>query len=514
MNGNKAFYPADLSRILLEKFGFSAFRGAQEPALRESLGGRDVLLVMATGGGKSLCYQMLAHVDGPVLVLSPLIALMQDQVLAARGVGLRAEAVHSGMSGEERSRKLQRFAGGHVQLLLVTPERFRSPEFLSAVENVGVRHLVVDESHCVSQWGHDFRPDYSRVGEYRARPGLAGVPLLALTATATQPTAEDILQQLRMSNPVVLREPVLRANLELSVTEVMGWEQKVQAIMAQRHHLPGCGIVYFSLIQTLERIASELRRLGLKVLRYHGDMSPQDRKAHMEAFLESQQALMLATPAFGLGINKSDVRWVLHAEVPGSLEAYFQEVGRAGRDGARAQGVLLWDSDDLLQQMDFLKWTHPDREFVYAVHRWLLDHWDQFRSQGIEPLRQHMNFKNRRDFRVETTLNWLERWGVLAGPVSRPSELQWGTCSDLAAVDWKLMEDRRRVQQTKLHQMAEYASSKECRMQRILDYFADPPLASRRCGKCDNCLSAHPAIRPAGDSTDSIADSPAATEDD
>ncbi|MEK7358264.1 MAG: RecQ family ATP-dependent DNA helicase, partial [Bdellovibrionota bacterium] len=313
--------------ILNGIFGFSEYRGEQGSVIAALLGGRSSLLLMPTGMGKSLCYQLPARLFaeeglGLTLVISPLIALMKDQVDAALSKRLKAAFINSSLTGEERAARYRRLAAGEYELLYVTPERFRIPEFREALAKNRIALLAVDEAHCISSWGHDFRPDYSRLGEIRESLGR---PLtLALTATATPQVQTDILSQLGLADAEIFNSGVARPNLALSVTDVHGLDEKVRAFVAFRHLTPGPAIVYFSLISTLRKFSDEISRLGIAHLTYHGQMHDKDRKRTQEAFLASEDGVILATPAFGLGVDKENVRMVMHAEVPGSVEAYYQ----------------------------------------------------------------------------------------------------------------------------------------------------------------------------------------------
>ncbi len=462
------------SQILHKVFGFPGFRGDQGPVLDTLFFGQNALLVMPTGMGKSLCFQIPARVFadeglGLTIVISPLIALMKDQVDAALAKGFRTCFINSSLTSEERAARYRRLARGDYELIYVTPERFRIPEFLEAVSKNQVALLAIDEAHCISAWGHDFRPDYSRVGEIRAK---LGDPLtLAVTATATPQVRADILKQLRVEDSaVVFNRGVRRDNLAISVIDVHGMDEKVRAFVAFRFQNPGPIIVYFSLIQTLRKFSDEISRLGVSHFPYHGQLTDRERKRSQERFIESPDAVILATPAFGLGVDKENVRMVMHGELPGSIEAYYQEIGRAGRDGAKADCVLLFDEDDVSIQADFLKWSNPDPGFIQAVYNLIERNLTRAQQEGFDYLRTQMNFYNRRDFRVESSVNQLERWGSLEGrnprdwkPVQSPPAEYLGQ---------KNYELRQKGVQRKLYEIVSFAQMSEgCRMIEIEKYF-------------------------------------------
>lgn len=470
---------------IAKKAGLFPFREPQREALQRLFSGQNMLVVWPTGSGKSLCYQLPAQVfAGTSLVISPLIALMEDQIAKGRALGWPVTCIHSGISREERGKRLARLERGEIKLLYVTPERFRQAEFVNVLKTVKVPLLAVDEAHCISQWGHDFRPDYSKIGELRR---MLGDPLtIALTATATKEVQADILKQLRLGTDTgVSWTGVERPNLHLAADEVEGFEEKIEATVEWLNATPGSKLVYFTLITNLEKVSHALTVKGFKHRTYHGDLDDGVRKRNQEAFLRGGEDLMLATPAFGLGVDKPDIRGVLHFEIPGSLEAYFQEVGRAGRDGAKSYCKLLYWQEDLETQMRFIESLTPDPSYIKAVYNLLLAWQDRLKSVSLDDLRAQLSFKNKKDFRLETALNTLDRWDVIRFPHRQLARLEFLrplTDEDLSEALWKA---RKLALQKKLMAIVQWFRGPGCRKAEIYSYFG---WANRqRCGFCDRC---------------------------
>jgi ATP-dependent DNA helicase RecQ len=468
-------------------FRFSEFRGCQEAVIAHTMANKHSLVMMPTGGGKSLCFQipalMLADAAAPcdskplTLVLSPLIALMKDQVDSLQSRGIEATFINSSLTSEQRRRRYEQVASGSFSLLYVTPERFRKADFLSVIAMRNVRLLAVDEAHCISEWGHDFRPDYTKLAEFRE---LLGNPTtMALTATATPDVQTDIVKQLGLepADCRLFHTGIGRPNLELLVEEVWGREEKLTKIQEQmrRSSVQGTenvesGIVYFSLIRTLEEVSEQLRGLGVEHLCYHGDLSRSDRRWVQDAFMNNQVAWVLATNAFGMGIDKEDIRYVLHAEVPGSIESYYQEIGRAGRDGMPSLCVLLYDQSDLEIQAEFLRWSNPDADYYQRLYDLLVLDQMKVRAFGIDWLREKLSGKNRRDRRLETALGMLQRFGIIDDENDLANVAVQGELPEyLANAELRLGKLLR--DQKKLYAMVEYVRSNGHFRPFIEDYF-------------------------------------------
>jgi ATP-dependent DNA helicase RecQ len=480
--------------VLKRRFGYTSFRSTQNDIIRRTLAGGDSLVIMPTGGGKSLCFQIPALVIAEryaresmqagtsvgkpplTLVLSPLIALMKDQVDTLQRKGIEATFVNSSLDKSERISRYRQIAEGHYSLLYVTPERFRKQDFLSVLEARKIELLAVDEAHCISEWGHDFRPDYTRVGDFRK--DLGSPTTIALTATATRDVQLDIIRQLgiakfgsEIGQCTLFHEGIQRPNLELRVQEVWGLDEKIALVRQSIERWEGkSGIVYFTLIRSLEEMSEHLRKLGVEHVCYHGDLSRQDRKRIQDGFMKNRCPLVLATNAFGMGIDKEDIRYVLHAEVPGSMESYYQEIGRSGRDGLPSECTLMYDQRDLNTQVEFLRWSNPDADFYARTYDLLLHDADGVRAFGIEWLRERLSDRNKRDRRLETVLAMLQRFGVIEDELDLSDVEVSGplppTLADQTARASKLLRD-----QKKLYALVEYAKSEDPRSF-IHDYFS------------------------------------------
>ncbi|MBJ6765364.1 ATP-dependent DNA helicase RecQ [Myxococcaceae bacterium JPH2] len=396
----------EAQRGLVRHFGLAEFRPGQAPVINSVLGGNNTVVVMPTGAGKSLCYQLPATLlPGLTLVVSPLIALMKDQVEQLTARGIPATYINSSLSDLERAERMRRVRMREYKLLYVAPERFRSARFLEAVTELGVDLFAVDEAHCISQWGHDFRPDYALLGQVRKK--LRPPRTVALTATATPEVREDIVRVLLMKDPRVFTQGFDRPNLFLEVMNVGGDEERREAC-AQLAARGGSGIVYCSTRKAAESVHAALLTRKVRAVLYHAGMDVEARKRAQDDFMSAKEAVAVATNAFGMGIDKPDIRFVAHANIPKAVEAYYQEIGRAGRDGGPASAVLLFNHADVYTQERLIEGSHPSEAVMADVWNVLQAEGDF--ERGVHALAARVGSS---EFEVSAALKVFEREGLL-----------------------------------------------------------------------------------------------------
>ncbi len=469
--------------MLVDRFGHDDFLKGQWEPISAVLSGRDALVVMPTGSGKSVIYQLPAlMLPGLTVVVSPLIALMKDQQDKLAAQGINALAMHSHLSDAEARDLARNVKDGSGEILYLTPERFKDREFFEHLLTRKVALFVVDEAHCVSQWGHDFRPDYLTMGSVVKR--LDRPPILALTATATAEVRDDIARQLGMTDPVVTITGFARPNLRFEVRRTVNAAEKDVALKNLLRESPGTGVIYVATIREAERLHGLLGEefpVGL----YHGKLASSERKDTQNRFMADEYKAIIATNAFGLGIDKSDIRFVIHYHFPGSVEAYYQEAGRSGRDGLPAICTLFYRVEDSRVQSYFLGGKYPDVEEAAHVAI-VLEQVPPGEQAHIDELVEKSGVA-RRKARIVMVL--LKRHGLVreyrGGSWERVSKERL-TSVDLSAdlVDY---EQRRIQDRAKLRAMINYCQSAQCRTKYILEYFGEDFDPNWECGNCDAC---------------------------
>ncbi len=484
-----------LHQELSRHFGHAAFRDGQREAVQAVLEGRDIVLVMPTGSGKSLCYQLTALLlPGVTVVVSPLIALMKDQVDALERKGVPATFLNSSVDGDEMAYRLDGLRNGRYKLVYVAPERFRNRRFADALAQVTVSLFTIDEAHCISQWGHDFRPDYLNLKGVIER--LGPVRVMAVTATATPDVRDDIVRQLGLGEapraaPVVEVTGFARPNLYLAVTRCPTHTHKFARVV-QLAEAYRCGIVYCSTRKMAERVCAMLQGDGFAPILYHGAMADGERTAAQERFMSDAAPIVVATNAFGMGVDRGDLRFVAHWDIPGSLEAYYQEVGRAGRDGASAWCELLFNYADVATQRFFLDGANPSFADILAV-------WEAVRKAcadgevtcAVDEWAKRAKVKN--DMEVRTILGLIERARLIERevmPGSRAYTTRLLPDPDPALAELKRLAaglgDKRQLDERKLETLLRFVDHPACRHSFLLSYFGEGA-HGHACGNCDRC---------------------------
>jgi len=503
-------FDTPLEECLEKHFGFSTFRDPQREIIQGILQGRDSLVVLPTGGGKSLCYQLPALLmDGLTLVVSPLIALMKDQVDVLRSKNLPVAVLHSMQPESERRSTLSALENGDCKLLYVSPERFQSRGFLDLLKPLKISLFAIDEAHCLSQWGHDFRPDYLRLN--KVLEALDHPPVAAFTATATPLVRKDIQDHLKLRSPAVIVSGFARPNLTFRVRPTTGEVEKMQYLVQTVRRLR-TGIVYCATRKKVDKVSRLLNEEGVKVLTYHGGMDAASRERAQNQFMNGNYPVVVATNAFGMGIDRSDIRFVVHFELPGSVEAYYQEAGRAGRDGSPAECELYFNFADRRTQEFFIEGANPSASLMRQIYSHL-----QRMSDAQNEVKMSMDDlstllpERTNPMAVSTAVHYLQRISVLER-FDLPGQMIRGTrllqpkraAADLP-IDDRMLQLKKQRDMDKLDKVVAYAENFHgCRQKWILDYFGEE--GAEACGLCDLCLSREdPDLRPPTEEEQTIA---------
>src|ERR1043166_8147791 len=486
----------DAVASLRQHFGFEDFREGQREVIGSILEGKDAVVVMPTGSGKSLCYQLPALIlDGVTLVVSPLIALMKDQVDALRARGLPATFINSSIPESEQLARIDALRRRELKLVYIAPELCRSSRFNSTLQQIPISLFAVDEAHCISTWGHDFRPDYLRLRHVIR--SLGKIRTLALTATATPYVRSDIVQQLGLERPQTFVSGFDRPNLRIEVVHTEKEREKITRIKRLGQAHDGSGIVYTSTRKAVEQVGRELKKLGLGVSLYHAGMSDAVRVRAQEDFMSGRTQMIVATNAFGMGIDKRDIRFVAHYQIPGSIEAYYQEIGRAGRDGLPSTCVLLFNYAAKNTHEFFIEGSYPELPLIKDVYNALVRtelKQIQLSTSEIAHLCSHKN-----EMAIQSALYLLERAGHIERTASNRGENGRRLARTIVMrdelpgtplrVDPRQVAGRADLERRKLRELIEFFYTENCYRGHILDYFGDRHHA-RQCGTCGNCRPA------------------------
>ncbi len=459
--------------VLKEVFGLPDFRPGQGEVVAAAESGADVLFVAPTGSGKSIAYWVPGVVSGGLtIVVSPLIALMVDQVARLTLLGIPSACVHSQMASEERRKAMKRASAGELRFLYLAPERIGTTGFLDALGRLDVSRFVIDEAHCISSWGHDFRPDYRRLGDAIAACGRP--PVGAFTATATPRVRLDIVNSLGLRDPVGKVTGFVRKNLRMSVVRCLGKGDKQESLTSRMRPGEGRSLVYCGTRKTALDVSGLLSDAGIATATYHGAMDGDERQNVYTQFAAGRLKVIVATSAFGMGVDFPDIRQVIHYDFPGSLEEYYQQAGRAGRDGQSSECILLYSAQDRQLQEFFIEQAYPDRDTVRAVYREMLRD-----GRGwILNLPARLPAIDAGAIRAAVAL--LERTGVVE-PDGGIRKLTG------APVDFDQQAQLKEHAYARVNQVMDYARSRGCRHARIADYFGEEGVP-RTCSSCDNCL--------------------------
>lgn len=474
-------------------FGMPAFRAPQDEIIRSVLEKKDTLVVMPTGGGKSLCFQLPALLlPGVTLVVSPLIALMKDQVDALKARGLPAGLLNSSQTLEQQRETLEAIRQRTLKLVYVAPERFRSQVFLNAIPKDAISLFAIDEAHCLSQWGHDFRPDYMRLGE--ARKAIGNPPCIALTATATPDVQRDIKKSLKMEDPAEFVAGFARDNLSFQVNQISSNHDKLAAIerLVRKHKT---GIVYCATRKSVDKVASKIEELSSSVIRYHGGLSDKDRSAAQDKFMSGKASVVVATNAFGMGIDRSDIRFVCHYEMPGSVEAYYQEGGRAGRDGQPSVCEMLFSYADKRVQDFFVEGANPGKALIAEIFDLLCSESDAKHEVQL-PVDDLCDRVGRKvnPMAVSSAISvlsrhkWIERFDIPGKRLKGTRILKLGKSGHDLPLDGEALAEKAARDENRLKSVIQFAYAQTCRQKWILDYFGERN--GTPCGRCDSCKQA------------------------
>jgi ATP-dependent DNA helicase RecQ len=474
-----------LEETLHETFGITDLRPGQQEVIESVLHGNDTLAIMPTGAGKSLCYQLPAlKMPGTTVVVSPLISLMKDQVDKLEDAGVAAVEVNSTLTDREEAETLENIEQANKEFVFATPERLSDPDFIATLKQNSIDLFVIDEAHCISRWGHDFRPAYLNLGA--VIEALGHPPVLALTATATESVIEDIVRQLALPEMRVINTGIYRQNLHYRVIAATDESEKLAEAIRLVHESEGSGIAYAATVKMVEELHEALLQAGENAVCYHGQMSARERARNQDLFMAGTARVMVATNAFGMGIDKRDIRFVLHHQIPSSLEAYYQEAGRAGRDGNAAECTLLYYFKDKRVQQFFLARRYPSADDISAIYSSLKTLAAEEPRVSVARLQETLDQLSGN--KLQVALKLLKDGGL----VEQDGNLDYSLTNKNAAPKElnrlvATYQDKSERDHEALEQMVFYAQTGFCRWKVLLEHFGEHVEWSH-CGICDNCV--------------------------
>ena len=472
-----------IKRTLREVFGLEKLRPAQREVIENVLAGKDTLALMPTGAGKSLCYQLPAlHLAGMTIVISPLISLMKDQSDKLEEKGLEVANLNSAVSESEQKESLEDVENEESDFIFTTPERITDAEFLEIIKDKEIDFVVVDEAHCISQWGHDFRPAFLEIRQ--ALKQLKSPPVLALTATATPEVIEDIKRQLERPQMQIINTGVFRPSLRFEVIHTTNDLEKREHLARLLREIKGSKIVYCATVKAVEEVFEFLQKAGIEIEKYHGKLTAKQRNETQNRFMSGAIETIVATNAFGMGIDKPDIRAVVHWQIPGSIEAYYQEAGRAGRDGGEARCILLYDTRDRRVQQFFLGGRYPSGDDILAIYRALENFSEPANLSQIQETLGDEVAKTK----TRVALNLLKDAEIVREKRGAKFGLLRKNLSDeeIQKIAAEYVE-KGETDREKLERIMLYAQSAFCRWRVLSNYFEAEE--NENCGACDNCAN-------------------------